>query len=78
MKGLGTDEKTIIEILGNRSNDQRQVLKSTFKSDIKRDLISDLKSELSGNFDETIQSLMMTPTEYSAYSFMKVIFYLFY
>ena len=73
MKGLGTDEKTIIEILGSRSNEQRQILKSTFQSVIDRDLIQDLNSELSGDFGETIDCLMMTPTELGAYSFMKVI-----
>jgi annexin A7/11 len=73
MKGFGTDEKTIIEILGHRSNEQRQIIKSTFSKIIKRDLVSDLKSELSGDFSETIQLLMMTPVEHGAYSFMKVI-----
>ena len=31
-----------------------------------QDLISDLKSELSGNFEELVLGLMMTPSEYDA------------
>ena len=73
MKGLGTDEKTIIEILGNRSNDQRQELKIVFKQMHGRDLLEDLRSELSGHFKDTIEALMMTPIEYDAYSFRKAI-----
>lgn len=32
MKGLGTDEKTLISILGNRTTDQRMQIKETFKT----------------------------------------------
>ena len=73
MKGLGTDEKTIIEILGNRSNEQRQELKIVFKQMHGRDLLEDLRSELSGHFKDTIEALMMTPIEYDAYSFRRAI-----
>ena len=32
MKGFGTDEKTIINILGNRDTKQRMEIKNVFKS----------------------------------------------
>ena len=73
MKGLGTDEKTIIEIIGARSNNQRQELKKSFQQMHGRNLIEDLHSELSGNLRETIEGLMMTPAEFDAHSFRKAI-----
>ncbi|XP_042328027.1 annexin A4 [Sceloporus undulatus] len=64
MKGLGTDEDAIIEILVNRNLSQRQEIKMTYKSTIGRDLINDLKSELSGKFEKVIIGLMTPITLY--------------
>uniref|UniRef100_H3BFB1 Annexin n=1 Tax=Latimeria chalumnae TaxID=7897 RepID=H3BFB1_LATCH len=67
MRGAGTDENAIAEILANRSNSQRQKIKLEYKSSVGKDLIDDLKSELSGNFKKVIVGLMMTAPEYDAY-----------
>ena len=69
MKGLGTDEKAIVEVLGYRTNKQRQEILKTYKTSLGRDLLKDLNSELSGNFKDTIESLMMTSVDYDAASF---------
>ncbi|KAI6061657.1 Annexin A4 [Aix galericulata] len=61
MKGFGTDEDAIIDILTKLNVSQRQQVLITYKSTIGRDLIDDLKSELSGNFERVIIG-MMTPT----------------
>ncbi|KAG5852990.1 hypothetical protein ANANG_G00068390 [Anguilla anguilla] len=66
MKGFGTDEDTIIEILAHRSNAQRQEIRQAFKSSLGRDLMKDLKSELSKNLCRVILGLMMTPAEFEA------------
>ena len=66
MKGFGTDEKAIINILCYRANEQRQAIALKFKSAYGRDLIEDLKSELSGNFRDIILGLMMPIAEYDA------------
>ncbi|XP_044520422.1 annexin A6 isoform X1 [Gracilinanus agilis] len=66
MKGLGTDEDTIIDIITHRSNDQRQQIRQTFKSHFGRDLMADLKSEISGNLAKLILGLMMPPAHYDA------------
>uniref|UniRef100_A0A8D1F5X9 Annexin n=1 Tax=Sus scrofa TaxID=9823 RepID=A0A8D1F5X9_PIG len=66
MKGLGTDEDTIIDIVTRRSNAQRQQIRQTFKSHFGRDLMADLKSELSGDLARLILGLMMPPAHYDA------------
>ncbi|XP_061857162.1 annexin A7 isoform X2 [Colius striatus] len=68
MKGFGTDEQAIIDVVANRSNDQRQQIKAAFKTMYGKDLIKDLKSELSGNVEELILALFMPSTYYDAWS----------
>uniref|UniRef100_A0AAX7TSX8 Annexin n=1 Tax=Astatotilapia calliptera TaxID=8154 RepID=A0AAX7TSX8_ASTCA len=66
MKGFGTDEDAIIDIVAWRSNAQRQEIRQAFKSLLGRDLMKDLKSELSKNLERLIIGLMLTPAEFDA------------
>uniref|UniRef100_A0A8C8R5N6 Annexin n=1 Tax=Pelusios castaneus TaxID=367368 RepID=A0A8C8R5N6_9SAUR len=65
-KGMGTDEMAIIEILSNRSSDQRQQIQKKYKSLYGKDLEEVLKGELSGNFEKTALALLDRPCEYDA------------
>ncbi|KAM6469300.1 annexin A6 isoform 2-T2 [Liasis olivaceus] len=66
MKGFGTDEDAIIEVVTQRSNDQRQEIIKAYKSHYGRDLMADLKSEVSGPLGKVILGLMMPPAFYDA------------
>ncbi|KAL3836904.1 hypothetical protein ACJMK2_022310 [Sinanodonta woodiana] len=71
MKGIGTDEKTLINVLCYRSNPQRQEIALAYKTMFGKDLMKDIKSETSGNFFKTLKALLMRPADYDAYQLRK-------
>ncbi len=64
MKGMGTNEEVIIQITANRSNEERQEIRSAYKSSFGNDLIQDLNSELGGDFKKVVVGMYMSPIEY--------------
>ncbi|ELW49090.1 Annexin A13 [Tupaia chinensis] len=67
----GTDEVAIIEILSNRTSDERQQIKQKYKATFGKDLEEVLKGELSGNFEKTALALLDRPSEYAARQLQK-------
>jgi len=66
MKGMGTDEDLITGIITNRSNNQRQELKTTYAQMWGKDLEESLKSELGGNYEDVVLAMFKKPDEYDA------------
>ncbi|XP_073334145.1 annexin A4 [Pagrus major] len=67
MKGAGTNEATITEVLAHRTIAQRQRIKEAYKQSVGKDLADDLSSELSGNFRSVVLGLLMLAPVYDAY-----------
>lgn len=63
MKGFGTDEDAIIEVLCHRTNAQRMEICRAFKTGYGKDLISDIKSECGNNFLKLLLALLTPLTE---------------
>ncbi|XP_068191371.1 annexin A4 [Antennarius striatus] len=73
MKGVGTNEEAIIEVLPYRTIAQRQRIKEAFKLAVGKDLADDLSTELSGNFRSAALGLLMLPPVYDAYELRNAI-----
>uniref|UniRef100_A0A665W4H4 Annexin n=1 Tax=Echeneis naucrates TaxID=173247 RepID=A0A665W4H4_ECHNA len=57
IKGLGTDEETLIELLCSRSNDELLEIKKVYKELFKKDLEKDVAGDTSGNFAKLLLAL---------------------
>lgn len=66
MKGFGTDERKITNIVTTRTFEQRQKIISSYEKTIKRNLLNDLKGEISGDFGKVVLNLFKAPYEYLA------------
>ena len=68
MKGLGTDEQAIIQLISNRTNKERLAMIESYKKQFNRDLKNDLKSELHGHFEDAVLALFEDPITYDCIS----------
>jgi hypothetical protein len=66
MKGMGTNEAALIDIIGPRTNEELQLIQKTYTSEIKRDLIKDIKDETSGHFENSLVSIITDRYELDA------------
>lgn len=58
MKGMGTDEDTLIEIIGTRPVWMLKKIKNVYQKLYKNDLEKDLKDDTSGDFQKMLISLL--------------------
>ncbi|VDD79611.1 unnamed protein product [Mesocestoides corti] len=73
MDGLGTDEAMIIEVLGNRTSNQRIQIAEAYKASYGEDLRERLQGELSGDFGELVDLMFFTIPQLKAYICYKAI-----
>ncbi|KAM7536219.1 hypothetical protein Aperf_G00000097461 [Anoplocephala perfoliata] len=71
MKGMGADEKKIINVLSKRTVAQRKEIASRYSALYERDLKKDLKSELKGNFEDIVLASMLEVPELKASALLK-------
>lgn len=66
MKGIGTDETTLIDVLCQRTWPQRQEIVMAYKSAYGKDLQRSIESETSGDFRDVLVALLKPPIFYEA------------
>ena len=59
MKGLGTDEDTLIEVIATRPNWMIKQINQRYQEMYKKELIKEVRSETSGAFKNLLTSLLM-------------------
>ncbi|GLU03523.1 hypothetical protein SLE2022_207160 [Rubroshorea leprosula] len=65
-KGWGTDEKTIISLLGHRNAAQRMQIRLAYLQLYQEDLIKRLESELTGDFKRALYQWILDPIDRDA------------
>lgn len=66
MKGIGTDEKVLVDVLCYRSLSQRMEIVKKYKTLYGKDLADDIRSETSGNFCKVLLALLVNTVEFYA------------
>ncbi|OIT07503.1 PREDICTED: annexin D3-like [Nicotiana attenuata] len=65
-KGLGTNEKSVISVLGHRNASQRKKIRETYQQLYNRSLVDDIFAELSGDFRNAVILWTYDPSERDA------------
>ncbi|KAJ7986918.1 hypothetical protein DPEC_G00333370 [Dallia pectoralis] len=71
IEGLGTTEKTLVDILTGRSNAQRQLICKAYLEKTSRNLVDDLKGDTHGDFEDLLVALVTPPAVYDFQEVMK-------
>ncbi|KAJ0692671.1 putative annexin [Helianthus annuus] len=64
--GWGTDEKTVISVLGHRNATQRKLIREAYQELFHEDLVKRLEHELSGDFERAVYRWNLDPADRNA------------
>ncbi|XP_067428527.1 annexin A3a isoform X1 [Thunnus thynnus] len=71
IEGLGTTEKTLIDVLTHRSSAQRQLICEAYQEATGRTLLDDLKGDTNGDFEDLLVALVTPPAAYDCHEVMR-------
>ncbi|CAK6970018.1 annexin A3a [Scomber scombrus] len=71
IEGIGTTEKTLIDILTHRSSAQRQLICDAYQEATGRTLVEDLKGDTNGDFKELLVALVTPPAAFDCHEVMR-------
>ncbi|CAG5867335.1 unnamed protein product [Menidia menidia] len=71
IEGLGTTEKTLIDVLTQRSNAQRQLIARAYEKATGRTLVADLEGDTHGDFEDLLVALVTPPAVYDCHEVIK-------
>ncbi|XP_068617066.1 annexin A3a isoform X2 [Brachionichthys hirsutus] len=71
IEGLGTTEKTLIDILTHRSSAQRQLICEAYLKATGRTLVDDLEGDTDGEFGNLLVALITPPATYDCHEIMR-------
>ncbi|XP_004436035.1 PREDICTED: annexin A9 isoform X1 [Ceratotherium simum simum] len=64
--GQGVDRSTIVDVLTNRSREQRQLISRAFQERTQQDLLQSLQAALSGHLERTVVALLQPAARFDA------------
>uniref|UniRef100_A0A4W6CFZ2 Annexin n=1 Tax=Lates calcarifer TaxID=8187 RepID=A0A4W6CFZ2_LATCA len=73
IEGLGTTEKTLIDVLTQRSNAQRQLIATAYEKATGRKLVADLEGDTHGDFEDLLVALVTPPAVYDCHEVINAI-----
>uniref|UniRef100_A0A8C1CHJ4 Annexin n=1 Tax=Cyprinus carpio carpio TaxID=630221 RepID=A0A8C1CHJ4_CYPCA len=73
IEGIGTTEKTLIDILTQRSNAQRQLICKAYQDATGRTLCDALEGDTHGHFEDILVALITPPAKFDCQEFIQAI-----
>ncbi|KAK7126067.1 hypothetical protein R3I93_021449 [Phoxinus phoxinus] len=73
IEGIGTTEKTLIDILTQRSNAQRQLICKAYQDATGKTLCDDLEGDTHGDFEDVLVGLITPPAKFDCQEFRRAI-----